>query len=262
MDHSPRARRQPARETVPPSAPSRIRWLLAGVEDVVGRPRLRRPALQRRAGDPMDALIATLLSQNTSDVNSQRAYRNLRARFPTWDAVRTARTAAIESAIREGGLARIKAARIKRILSSIGGRYGGMTLAPLRRKSNEEVMAELTALPGVGRKTAACVLLFALGRDVFPVDTHIHRICRRTGFVGRTATADQTFDTMARLVPRGAAFRLHVAMIRFGRAVCRARDPLCWNCPLSDGCGYEGKSGRLAAAPRPRIASDRFRVTS
>jgi endonuclease-3 len=187
-------------------------------------------------------LIATILSQNTNDRNSYRAYAELRRRFPTWQHVAAAPLTDVRAAIRVGGMARQKAVRIKETLAAVRRRYGRFDLSALRRKSNEQVMAELTSLNGVGSKTASCVLLFSFGRDVFPVDTHIHRICTRLGLVKGAATPEKTYEQMKPLVPKGKSYSFHTNLIRFGRAICRSAHPRCDVCPLFEECVYEQKS--------------------
>ena len=212
------------------------------------------PRQKRRLPPPLDMLVATILSQNTNDKNSHRAYTALRAEFPRWEDAALAPLRAIVRAIRVGGMANQKAACIKATLTAVKRRYGMYSLAALRRKSNDEVMRELLDLNGVGLKTAACVLLFSLGRDVFPVDTHIHRICNRLGLVPLTPTPEKTFIAMQPLVPPGRGYSFHTNLIRFGRAVCRSAKPRCAVCPLYNECEYDEKarmrnSGRRTAPP-------------
>jgi len=203
------------------------------------------PAKPGRRSSPLDTLIATLLSQNTNDQNSYRAWLSLRKRFPSWEKVASASWQALASSIKVGGLKNQKAQRIKKILRSIYRETGKYDLGFLNDRSNDEVMEYLLSMKGVGKKTAACVLVFSLGRDVFPVDTHIHRICNRLGLV-RTNSADRTFDAMKDLVLKGGAYSFHVNLIRFGRETCKANKPLCGTCPLFDECIVPEKQ-RIAA---------------
>ena len=189
-------------------------------------------------------LIATILSQNTNDKNSHRAYADLRRRYLAWKDVAHARVGRIASAIRMGGMAQQKSARIKETLAEIRTRYGRYSLSALRRLPDSDVIDELTQFNGVGVKTAACVLLFSLGKDVFPVDTHVHRICNRLGLANGSKLPEHTFEMMKRLVPKGRAYTLHTNLIRFGRKVCRSQNPACDICPLYDECSYEGKQKR------------------
>ncbi len=211
------------------------------------------PERQSPPAPPLDMLIATILSQNTSDGNSHRAYSELRRRFPTWELVAGARPAAIRAAIRTGGMANQKSARIRETLASVLHMYGTYDLSPLRKLPSEEIMRRLTALKGVGVKTAACVLLFSLHRDAFPVDTHVHRLCTRLGLAPGSRNPEETFEAMKSLVPPGKAHSLHTNLIRFGRTICRPSNPRCAECPLYDACCFEGKTppGGAKNAPLP-----------
>lgn len=212
------------------------------------------PKQKRLLPPPLDMLIATILSQNTNDKNSFRAYAALRERFPNWADVAAAPVKSVRQAIKVGGMASQKAVRIKETLAAVKRRYGAFDLSALRRKSNEQVIEELTTLNGVGVKTASCVLLFSLGREVFPVDTHIHRICNRLGLVNGAETPEKTYERMKPLVPNGRSYSLHTNLIRFGRAICRSANPRCNVCPLFDECVYEAKS-KLRGQARPSAAS-------
>jgi endonuclease III len=224
--------RQAARRTLA----TRVRRISRSLEKALNVP-IQPPKLP----PPIDMLIATVLSQNTNDKNSHRAYVALRQRFATWDAVAEAPARTLEAAIRSGGMANQKAARIKEILRTIYAMYGNYDLSSLRVKTNEEIIEELTCLKGVGTKTAACVLLFALGRDVFPVDTHVHRICGRLGLTQGSRSPDETFEQMKPLIPAGKGYSFHTNLIRFGRKICRSQRPACGECPLYDECHFDGK---------------------
>jgi endonuclease-3 len=182
------------------------------------------------------SLVRTVLSQNTSDVNSDRAYRSLRERFPTWGDVETARTRSIESAIRSGGLARTKARRIRRILEAIREETGALDLGFLRDMETLGVLDYLQSFDGVGPKTAACVALFGLGRGIVPVDTHVHRVIGRLGLVGSPGSRERTFEAVQGLVPPDDALSFHVNLIRLGRSVCRPSGPRCDACPIRRLC--------------------------
>ena len=186
-------------------------------------------------GDLLDVLIGTILSQNTNDVNSHRAYEAMRQAFPTWRDVMQAPRRRLEQALKPGGLAKTKSARIHRILRTIADE-GPLDLGHLRNLSSEEVEQRLLAFDGVGLKTARCVLLFGLGRDVFPVDTHIHRILIRLGIVESGMTADQTHVRVPALIPKDRCYPLHVHLLAHGRQVCRPRNPACATCPLRRHC--------------------------
>jgi endonuclease III len=209
------------------------------------RDRLRReygrPVLRAHAA-PVDELIVTVLSQNTNDRNRDVAWHRLRERFPSWDAVREAPVEEIEDAIRPGGLAPTKALRIKRILEALDGD----DLAWLADAPLEEARDYLCRLPGVGRKTAACVLLFSFGRPEVPVDTHVYRVAMRLGLLRPGTSFDQAHDEMLRLVDPEDAYEVHVLLIRHGRRTCTARSPDCGECPLRRMCP-EGRR-RLARA--------------
>ncbi len=189
-----------------------------------------------RRTDPLEELILTVLSQHTSDVNAERAFEALRAVFPSWEDVVRAPTRAVADAIRSGGLADTKAPRIQAILREVEERRGAFDLSYLAELSDEEARAELVSLPGVGPKTAAVVLSFALGRDAMPVDTHVHRVTRRLGLVPPTTSAERADRLLHELVPEGLRTPLHVALIRLGREICKAPTPRCGICPLKDIC--------------------------
>ena len=185
--------------------------------------------------DPLDSLIGTVLSQNTSDVNSNRAYDAMRDAFPAWEDVMLAPRRALEKALRPGGLARTKAARIQRTLRAIA-KQGPLNLDYLCGLSDAEAEGALLAFDGVGLKTARCVLLFALGRDVFPVDTHILRIFQRLGIIGEGMSATGAHAYLPPFIPKGRCLALHINVITHGRRVCHARTPECHRCVLSGLC--------------------------
>lgn len=221
------------------------------LEEFLGVPRQRR-----RLPPPLDMLIATILSQNTNDKNSHRAYTGLRAQFPRWEDVAKAPLHQIVHTIKIGGMANQKAVRIKETLAAVKRRYGTYSLAALRRKTNDEVIQELVHLNGVGFKTAACVLLFSLRRDVFPVDTHIHRICNRLGLVANTSSPEKTYEAMKALVPPGRGYSFHTNLIRFGRIVCRSAKPRCNVCPLFDDCIFAGKMNMRGLGKKASSSTD------
>jgi endonuclease-3 len=194
----------------------------------------------RRHAAPLEELIETVLSQHTSDANTARAYASLRARFPTWEAVRTADAGDVADAIRSGGLAQIKAPRIQRILDAIVERYGVLSLDALAQLPLGAARAELLRLDGVGPKTAACVLLFSLGLPAMPVDTHVHRVTTRLGLIPPGTTADRAHPFLEALIgaDRDRSYGFHMGVIAHGRQVCHARRPRCERCVLSDLCDY------------------------
>lgn len=183
----------------------------------------------------LDDLVGTILSQNTSDINSRRAFDALKRRYPTWEELLNGDPQEIEASIRPGGLAATKSRRILSVLTAIQAREGSLSLGRLAQLSDLEAMAYLLALKGVGLKTAACVLMFGLGRDLCPVDTHVHRVANRLGWVC-TRHPDQTFAALQSLIPSGKAYSLHVNLIHLGKRLCTARQPDCNHCPLSIHC--------------------------
>ena len=197
----------------------------------------------------LDELVLTLLSQNTSDTNRDRAFAALKSRFPTWTDVAAASTEEIADAIRPGGLAATKAARMKAILDEIERREGRVDLARLEALDDEEVRAYLSSLPGIGPKTVACVLVFAMGRAAFPIDTHVHRVARRLGWIDEKTDAARAHETLAPKVPAELRYDLHVALIEHGRTICVARVPRCSDCVVFDLCEA---GSRLLAEGRAR----------
>lgn len=189
-----------------------------------------------RAIDPLDELVLTVLSQHTSDRNAERAFADLRQAYPTWAAVVAASSTQIADAIRHGGLANTKAPRIQSILREVHAREQSLDLERLRGMTDERVREYLTTLPGVGPKTAAVVLSFALGRDTLPVDTHVHRVAKRLGMIPPRISAERADRDLHALVPEGLRTPLHVGFIRLGREICKARGPRCKECPLEDLC--------------------------
>lgn len=201
--------------------------------------------------DPLGGLIATILSQHTSDVNSERAYQQLVATYPTWEAVRDAETYKIAEAIKSGGLANIKAARIQDVLHTLTEQQqeqgGTKTLSAylfdeLAKRPTGEAVQYLRTLPGVGPKTAACVLMFHLARPAFPIDTHVGRILRRLGIIGPKVSIDMAHRIMEQVLPQEWVYPLHVNLIRHGRQICHAQRPECSRCPLYSECAYVGNA--------------------
>ena len=186
--------------------------------------------------DAISELLFTILSQHTSDLNSEKAFHALQNHFGSWEAVAAADAEAIAEPIRSGGLARIKAPRIKDVLARVLDLRGSLDLSFLKDLPLEEAKAWLLALPGVGRKTAAVVLCFALGMPAMAVDTHVHRVAKRLGLIGAKTTADQAHDLLEAMVAPEEVFPFHVYLITHGRQVCKAPRPLCEGCVLLDGC--------------------------
>ena len=186
--------------------------------------------------DALDELIFTVLTQNTSDINAARAFDRLRSEIPGWRAVMEASEEAIASAIHHGGMANQKSVRLKAILRAIEEDRGGLSIDFLRDWELEDARSWLMALPGVGPKTAAVVMSFALGMPAFPVDTHIHRVALRLGLIPQKTTAEAAHGLMESATPAGDRFQVHMQLITHGRQVCKARRPLCEDCPLSARC--------------------------
>ncbi|HHT01474.1 MAG TPA: endonuclease III [Firmicutes bacterium] len=195
--------------------------------------------LAHGAGEPLTVLVLALLSQATNDNNSLRAFRSLRARFPSWRQLVEAGVAEIAAAIQSGGLAQQKASRLQAILRLLPREDGEPSLRPWGGLEQEKLW-KLLALPGVGPKTAACVMLFGFGRRAFPVDTHIARIVKRMGLAAENASASQIQASLAPVIPSGREADLHLALIAHGLAVCRARRPVCEDCCLADICQHQG----------------------
>ena len=200
--------------------------------DIYGEPRWRVHL------DPISELVSTILSQNTNDVNRDRAFGQLRDRFPTWEAVRDADPSEVKEAIAVAGLANHKGPAIQRALQTVTERRGTLSLDFLRDRSVEEAKAWLTAIKGVGPKTAAIVLLFSLGMPAFPVDTHVHRVTGRLGLIGPKVSREQAHVILEELLPQELYYAFHLNVIRHGREVCAARNPRCDVCVLADICFY------------------------
>jgi len=189
---------------------------------------------------PVDELVATVLSQHTSDVNTARAFASLKAAFPTWDAVVSAPTGEVEDAIRCGGLASQKASRLQTILSEVERTYGDYSLDDLHGMPVSSARAALTGMHGVGPKTASCVLLFSMGMPALPVDTHVHRVSRRLGLIPDRLSAEASHEALEAQLPKDAddVYSFHMLMIRHGREICVARQPRCARCGLLTICEY------------------------
>ena len=186
-------------------------------------------------GHPIAELILTVLSQSTNDRNRDVAYLRLRERFATWEQVRDAAVDELEEAIRPGGISKVKSARIKSILQAIAPEKE-ISLDGLAEMTVPQAQEYLTALPGVGRKTAACVLLFALGMRDVPVDTHVSRVGTRLGLFRPKAPFEEMHDEMLAITPRGQELEFHINLLRHGRRTCHARRPECGACALQRMC--------------------------
>jgi endonuclease III len=213
----------------------RVRAIRDRLREAYGKP------VERIHRAPIDELVLTVLSQNTNDRNRDVAYTRLRERFSSWDEVRDAPVLEVEDAIRPGGLAPTKAVRIQEILRALGDD----DLSELADEPLEQARERLVALPGVGRKTAACVLLFSFGRPDIPVDTHVFRVGTRLGLFRPGGSLEEAHDEMLRLVDPEDSYEIHASLIRHGRRTCVARNPRCLECPLLSLCPY-GRARRAA----------------
>ncbi|MBN1640510.1 MAG: endonuclease III [Anaerolineae bacterium] len=188
--------------------------------------------------DPISELVSTILSQNTNDVNRDRAFQRLRERYPTWEEVRDADVEAVKEAIQVSGLANHKGPAIVRALKAITAERGELSLDFLRDAGVQDAKAWLEAINGVGPKTASIVLLFSLGMPAFPVDTHVHRVSRRLGLIGPKVTREGAHQVLEEALPADTYYAAHLNLIRHGRETCTARSPRCEACVLSDVCAY------------------------
>ncbi len=187
---------------------------------------------------PVDELVCTILSQSTSDVNRDKAFNQLKARFPTWEAVRDAPVGKVIESIRPAGLAETKGPRIQEVLRQIAEEQGSISLDFLAGMEVEAAKTWLTRFNGVGPKTAAIVLLFAFNKPAFPVDTHVHRVTGRLGLIGPKTTREQAHVQLEQIIPPDQFYQAHLNFIEHGRKVCQARRPLCERCPLTTWCDY------------------------
>lgn len=200
------------------------------------------PGRELTVPDPLDCLIATILSQNTNDRNSFRAFRNLKSKCPCWDGLANLSRERIEDMIRPAGLAYQKPSAIKSVGMRLSLERGQVSLDFLEEMKSDQILKYLTSFKGVGVKTASCVLLFSLSRNFCPVDTHVHRVLNRLGIV-KTISADKTFELINAVLPEGIAHSFHTNIIKVGRRLCRPARPACGACVLYDSCSFEQKDG-------------------
>ena len=212
--------------------PAKITKILRLIEKAYGR----RPAFRRT--DPVDELVRTILSQNTTDKNSLAAFAALKRRFRRWDELLRFNYYNIASLIRHAGLANIKAKRIKEVLAEIKRREGRISLARLGKMETADALAYLESLKGVGPKTAACVLLFSFGKPVMPVDTHIFRVAKRLGLIANDADIEEAHAALTAATPKQLIYRFHLGIIEHGRRTCKAGKPHCGSCVLRKLCRY------------------------
>ena len=203
---------------------------------VFGEPIWRNPL------PAIDELVSTILSQNTNDINRDRAFNSLRAKFPTWEVVRDSNTEDVIAAIRPAGLANQKGPRIQQVLRAITQERGSFNLDFLADLPTEQARAWLTKFNGVGPKTAAIVLCFSLNKPAFPVDTHIYRVSGRIGLRPEKMTVEQAHPHLEKLFPPETYYAAHLNIIRLGREICHARKPECGKCPVVKLCEYKEKT--------------------
>ncbi len=241
------------------AADRRKRRGLAGVVLERLGERYEHPAWAGPRVDAVSELVLTILSQNTADTNSFRAFTALRERYPTWPEVLAAPTDELEDVLRPGGLAPTKSKRIQHVLAEVHEATGGTwDLSLLGELPLTQAREWLTSLPGIGRKTASIVLLFNFGRPAMPVDTHVHRVAWRLGMFARNTPLDRAHDFLEEVLEPLEMYPFHVEMIRHGRDTCRAPRPICGLCPLTDVCAYYplAAGGRAPMAPIPKGSPD------
>ena len=193
----------------------------------------------------IDELVSTILSQNTNDINRDRAFEGLRSKFPTWESVRDAKTKDVVEAIRPAGLANQKGPRIQQVLKAITEERGNLDLTFLKKLPVDEARDWLTKFNGVGPKTAAIVLCFSLDMPAFPVDTHVYRVTGRIGLRPEKMTVEQAHPHLESLFPPEAYYAAHLNIIRLGREICTARKANCEKCPIQKLCDYGKKVSRV-----------------
>lgn len=209
------------------------------------------PPRNKKLPDPVEMLIATILSQNTNDKNSYQAYQKLKNKFSNWEEILKTPRSIIEKEIKVAGLGKQKSEAIKNFVKKLYEKEGELSLKYLDNFKSEEAIKDLTSFKGVGVKTASCVLLFAMDRNVCPVDTHVHRTVNRIGIV-KCSTPDKTFFALNENFPEKIAHSFHTNLIRLGREVCMSQKPNCGICPLEKICKYDGKVFEQKITPKER----------
>lgn len=207
----------------------KIKSICEALEREYGRPRWEHK------GSLLDELIATILSQNTTSKQARKAFETLKERFGTWDAVRNSKVADVADAIRCSGLAECKARRILSVLNEIYARHGNLDIDWLAHIPEKEALEYLQSFEGVGPKTAACVLMFGLGKPVMPVDTHVYRVTTRLGIINRVGNK-KAHDALQKMIPPDMVYSCHINLVQHGRLICRAINPRCNNCVLRYHC--------------------------
>lgn len=208
------------------------------------------PERSKKLPDPLDLLIATILSQNTNDNNSYKAFRSLKNKYKSWDELLHEKRSAIEKIIRVAGLAQQKSLAIKNLITELN-KQGSISLRFIKNLDNDRAIEQLITYKGIGVKTASCVLLFALDRNVCPVDTHVHRTTNRIGILS-AKTPDKTFYILNKNFPEGIAHSFHTNLIRLGREICKPAKPNCGICPLVEICKYPDKNLNNTSAGKKR----------
>ncbi len=199
------------------------------------------PPRSKKLPNPLDLLIATILSQNTNDKNSYKAFKNLKEKYKRWEDVARLTQTSIEKLIKVAGLGKQKSSSIKNLLSGLLKRDGKISLNHIKKLNDVEILDELTSYNGIGIKTASCVLLFSLDRNICPVDTHVHRTLNRVGLVN-TSSPEKTFYNLNGNIPPKTAHQFHTNLIRLGREICKAQKPGCSICPLQKKCTFSDKN--------------------
>jgi len=199
------------------------------------------PSRPKKLPSPIDTIIATILSQNTNDNNSYKAYQNLKQKYDSLEEIAEIPRYKIEKIIRVAGLGKQKSETIKKLLTSLQQKNNKIDLHYIRKMRDEDILEELTSIKGIGVKTASCVLLFSLDRNVCPVDTHVHRTLNRIGLV-KTKSPDKTFEQINKSLPARVAHQFHTNLIKLGREVCKPAKPLCLVCPLKNECRFKNKN--------------------
>ncbi|MDO8535487.1 MAG: endonuclease III [Candidatus Omnitrophota bacterium] len=215
---------------------NRVKEILRLIRRSYGKPRVFK------ASGPIDELIRTILSQNTSDTNSLAAFAVLKRYFKSWEELLDTDTSKLARLIRHAGLANIKAKRIKDVLLEIRSREGRLNLGSLRNMGTSEATAYLRSLKGVGPKTAACVLLFSFGKPVMPVDTHIYRVTGRLGLIPKSLSIEEAHSRLSIMVPKSLIYDFHLGIIEHGRKTCKAQNPRCGVCLLYSLCKFKDKN--------------------
>lgn len=199
------------------------------------------PIRTKKLADPLDIIIGTILSQNTNDKNSYKAFLNLKKNIKRWDELLQMKPSQVEKLIKVAGLGKQKSKAIINLLKNLKENNGKISLSHIKKLNDDEIINELTSHKGIGVKTASCVLLFALNRNVCPVDTHVHRILNRVGIV-KTSTPDKTFYAIEKNIPENSAHAFHTNLLRLGREYCTPTNPKCYDCPIESECNFADKN--------------------